>query len=1350
LRNRAKIPVRQRDGVKLVALADRGLGGKGSAATVHLRVGVALVSALIALFALAFASSAAAITQRPYKESFGAAAQPTVGWANVIAVEQGTGDVLVGDREAQTIARYHADGTAAPFTALGTNIIDGMEANGKPCSEEPASCDKTPENGIDLVSFGVKPAIAIDESGGPANGDIYLTQPATKLVNIFAASGEYLGQLKGPGINLFSAVGGVAVGATGTVYVGNGNSITKFVPNADPVRDTDAVGSLALQGPPEALAMGSGPSAGSIFAAIQEGSRSWAEQLNDETGQVEFKFGEEAGTGGALVVDPFTHNVLFMPATVPIEWETSAGSQPVRVGSVRPHELSARIQSMAASANGEVILGENAIPSTISLYGPPAVVPAVFAEPASGVTGTKATLTGMVEPSGVEVSECSFEYGPTMAYGTKVACEGPTSPANEAHLVHIHLSGLNPNGKTYHYRLVAKNVNGIEESADRTFETAATVETEEAASLGTESATLRGILRPEGLEYSNCRFEYGLSTSAQLEHSVPCSPPPSVIEPDFAPHAVSAAIGGLQADASYRYRLTATNSEGTVSGKGVTFSTNGQPVITEIRALNADQSSVRIEANIDPRGVPTRYFIEWGPNGSYGTRVPAGAFSPSVGAGNSPVSVGAELTGLSAGTSYHYRFVATNTFGTTTSEDTVFETLNSCGLPEGRCFELVSPRDAGPLDLPGYFAGSVELHFQASRRPGALAYVSEIGPRTATKGAEVLARAERGSESWMSTQLSPAFTQLNEQAGESSASSAYTTMNEELSCGVLASNQLLTDDPGTAAVVEEGGANLYRQNPNGSFTAITPRPPENPEELTEGVLNIFTVEAISENCSKIVFGTSYRYPGVPSAEFGVYPLYEWEDGGLRSISYVPGPGGKEVLVPAIMGDGDGGFNYDYNGVSANGSRVFFTSERLFSPNPAEVPGTGIFVREGGQTTRDVSLSETSVPDNRPKFEFASTDGSRVYFTAVAGLTSESSSEGRDLYEYNLETEHLSDLSPSDEEGGAEAAGFIGASADGSRVYFVATGQLAPGEGKSLAENKADGTYSVYGEEGGRAEYVGVIKQAELSHAIIGPSQTSRVSSDGRYVLFESTANVTGYDSGNGSSEAYLYDAAAKGPRTVCVSCRPDGASSVSPPGISQTRIASNGSLQNNAVSAPRALVVRNGRPIVFFGSFDALAPGAEEGEGNVYEWAGGQVFLIAAEPPGVASVNGEELTRFVGASENGTDLYFGASQTLSWEDGDGRVSVYDARVGGGFPPPSPPPIPCSPTVEGSCSGPVAVAPPAVPGASSSTFNGPGNAKAKKQKKHKKKHGKHNKQKKKQGKKKSKSKKVNGKGRRSGK
>jgi Tol biopolymer transport system component len=436
-----------------------------------------------------------------------------------------------------------------------------------------------------------------------------------------------------------------------------------------------------------------------------------------------------------------------------------------------------------------------------------------------------------------------------------------------------------------------------------------------------------------------------------------------------------------------------------------------------------------------------------------------------------------------------------------------------------------------------------------------------------------------------------------------------------------------------------------------------------------------------------------------------------------------------VVVPAVAGYNATTEVDTQNAVSEDGSRIFISAERQTSPDPAEIGRQAVFVREDGRETRDVSLSETAVPDEGAQYQWATADGSKVFFTANAGLTQESNSEGTDLYEYNLETEKLTDRSITQASGGAQVKGFLGASADGSQVYFASRNQLVAGQGNSRTENVSADSYSIYDERGTEISFVGTFNERDDKSILIAQqgSWDSQVSPDGRYLLFESSARNTGYEN-QGVNEVYLYDADSE--ETTCVSCRQDGQPSpderYGDPGYS---LLARGESVWNPLHPPQFLTERNGEAQVFFNSPDALAPGAVAGENNIYEWAHDQIFRLASAPKGS---RGEVLypgitVAFGGASQTGSDVYLITPETLTWEDGDQRLSAYDARIGGGYPEPPPPPPVCGATSEGqnSCLGPPQGAA-GTPGAATTGDAGAQNfePRSKKQKKHGRKGKKH--------------------------
>ena len=73
---------------------------------------------------------------------------------------------------------------------------------------------------------------------------------------------------------------------------------------------------------------------------------------------------------------------------------------------------------------------------------------------------------------------------------------------------------------------------------------------------------------------------------------------------------------------------------------------------------------------MDPNGVPTTFSFQYGATSSYGAQTP----TRNAGSGSADVAVSASLHGLTSGTIYHYRVVATNSSGTTDGSDQTFTT----------------------------------------------------------------------------------------------------------------------------------------------------------------------------------------------------------------------------------------------------------------------------------------------------------------------------------------------------------------------------------------------------------------------------------------------------------------------------------------------------------------------------------------------------------------------------------------------------------------------------------------------------------------------------------------------------
>jgi uncharacterized repeat protein (TIGR01451 family) len=105
-------------------------------------------------------------------------------------------------------------------------------------------------------------------------------------------------------------------------------------------------------------------------------------------------------------------------------------------------------------------------------------------------------------------------------------------------------------------------------------------------------------------------------------------------------------------------------------------SMTARPSINSFSASSATDTTATLAAAVSANGAATTVSFEYGTTTNYGATTVVQA----IGSGNSPVNVSNNLTGLTAGTLYHYRVNATNSVGPTIGADGTFET--SAPLPQ--------------------------------------------------------------------------------------------------------------------------------------------------------------------------------------------------------------------------------------------------------------------------------------------------------------------------------------------------------------------------------------------------------------------------------------------------------------------------------------------------------------------------------------------------------------------------------------------------------------------------------------------------------------------------------------------
>ena len=560
-------------------------------------------------------------------------------------------------------------------------------------------------------------------------------------------------------------------------------------------------------------------------------------------------------------------------------------------------------------------------------------------------------------------------------------------------------------------------------------------------------------------------------------------------------------------------------------------------------------------------------------------------------------------------------------------------------------------------------------------------------------------------------------------------------------------------EPPLTADCPQGFSGFYmRDNMSGTLRCLTPEAPN----LAKGKQICFSYAGTSEDGSRAFFAANAPYASVPPGSG--FSLYEWSSTkGLQAISVLPGQSeatagtaGSSFGAGSLGSFGEGlatcqlGQSTLRHVVSADGSKAFWTyvpeGEKPTTRLLARIDGTETLQLDALPTAQKVEKQGTG-PAGNGVFWAASKDGSLAYFTDANRLIKGSKAEAGapDLYRYELGAEEpLSDLTKASATGtAADVQGVIGASDDGSYLYFVAKGVLSE-EDNAAGDKAEDGEDNLYLFHEDQTRFIATLSHEDERDWESQPKALSaRVSPDGRHLAFLSSEAeaLAGYDNtvANGEHcrweptekklfgsplcpQAFLYDAETGALR--CTSCNPSGARPLGPallPGWS------------NPYEGPRYLSDDGQR--LFFESFDALASADESAKRDIYEFERPGSGSCTSESPAfdpasggchylISSGRSSDENYLVDASADGRDVFFSTrSRLVGWDTND-NYDVYDVREGGGFPEPAE-----RPNCEGeACLSAVPAAPVT---ASPPRFESPGNPPQKhKTKKHRKKPKKH--------------------------
>jgi hypothetical protein len=349
-------------------------------------------------------------------------------------------------------------------------------------------------------------------------------------------------------------------------------------------------------------------------------------------------------------------NVPCVPATTSVS--TDVGAE-LLAGTLKAQTLY-HYRLVAGNANGDRPGADQTV-KTLDAVG------ATTTQPAENVGKITATFKGSYMGDGLDTS-FYFEYGPTEEYGQKtVDIDHGTGSGTQS--VGFNVTGLY-SYYFYHYRLVAHNAFGTTYGADRTFHTEApdlpTVENTFASEVDQDSARLSAQLDlGEGLTVY--RFEYG-TTETYGTRTLTDGP----LDPEGSNHTATAELSDLSPGALYHFRVIATNFSGTTVGPDETFITPSAPSVDSASATGVTRTSATLGALINPGLSLSTYHFDYGRTAAYGSATPQSA---PIGPDNVSHAIGAALSGLSPGTVYHFRAVATNAIGITAGIDQTFTTL---------------------------------------------------------------------------------------------------------------------------------------------------------------------------------------------------------------------------------------------------------------------------------------------------------------------------------------------------------------------------------------------------------------------------------------------------------------------------------------------------------------------------------------------------------------------------------------------------------------------------------------------------------------------------------------------------
>jgi hypothetical protein len=1157
--------------------------------------------------------------------------------------------------------------------------------------------------------------IAIDKSGGATDGYIFVNH--SPGLQIFEPSGRWVG-------NIFGGFdSGLDVGPTGNIFWDAGGRVQIFNPSWTWVKQINFLG----EGGEYNVIFGeqgvATDSTGAVWgigkpledAQVRTVSKYEADQYTEPEIERAFSIGKRRKAKSSPYVDvplkPFgSANPLFA-ASLAVDLDDDSlyllRAEPRGILHFSPgtpdeeaHQLSGVIGTAAHVGGGFCGIGSRscddglgfgqdskilyvAKEAGVSKFVPGPPVPKVVTKPAEidDVGHTSATVRGEVLlDGGGPITECAVKYGPTKNFGSTVPCTpDPASAAPGSNFtvdtsVSVELSGLSV-GSSYHYAFVAKNVDGEGLGANRNLRAAAVLglRTLPATEVTDESATLQGTLDPDGME-TTYYFEYGLR--GEFSQKTPVSSPLS----GSGEEPVSVAVSDLKAGGDYSYRIVARNSLGVSTGPTQTFTVAGPPKVFGVRATDVAESEATLSARVNPGGYATTYRFEYGTTPDYGSTIPIAPVETSVGDGVSFASASEHLTGLMPGVTYHFRLIATNEWGSTASGDTTFyfypqacpnervrQITRSSFLPDCRAYELVSPADAGSVQIyPGnelydaetFLGGNTNLMYRHSIQNTGLA---QSPPRFMFYGGlgvvEGLDAPNIALDAYLATRTNQGWaTRFPGFKGNEVGKPGRIVCSSSLAfCLAHVTNPPVGQFANPT--IDNTG---YLFDSGGEMVGLLPsnvKSVPNGEDFTGDWQPSPNFDHLAFSSSDVAFA-----PGGLTAAPGSAYDNDIEDHSISVISRVP----NGDPIGSATGDTQEFITFPPRGISEDGSHILMRTRAPDGPS-------ALYMRVNNALSYEISQGAGV------RLIGMTADGSKVLFHANQQLSAADTDDSSDIYMWkeNGGTPTLTVLSQGNGEGdtdSCDASWTVRCSAQvltterGDRTGFTPgpyTNVMLPGidsglgggsgavyffSPESLDKGVPGNAKNLYLARDGEVHYVTTLKSAETIDRI-------QISPDGRYAGFLTRSQLTPYDN-DGFKEMYAYDAFTDS--LTCASCVPSGEAPTFDVEASQ-----NGPFMTD-----------DGR--VFFATSDPLVRGDVDAYNlpDVYEYVENRPQLISsgvsttARAPGGGATFATELLGLESVSADGTDVYFSTTDSLAPQDQNGRsAKIYDARTNGGFEPP---------------------------------------------------------------------------------